>query len=176
MADCFITIKRSQKAFDYQLLYTEQLFAICSRQYWLKMCGELDLDPSGPLPKALPPAQLERFTLLSTASIYDEKSRDWREWFKAAGESLPATARIQHFSHMLLALEAARHHQGIALTNDYMLNKLEEQQELVKLPCHSLTTGDSFYFAYKTSRRNEPALRVLRDWLVEQAVGAGLLR
>lgn len=179
VADCFITIHRSQKAFDYELLYTEQLFAICSRPYWLKICSMLDRGPPDRDPSATPlpsltAAEVAQFPLLSTVSIYDEKSRDWQEWFKAAGERMPDETRLQHFSHMLLALEAARHHQGIALTNDYMMENREEHQELVKLPCHRLTTGDEFFFACKTSRRGEPAIQLLKRWLVDQAVASGL--
>jgi hypothetical protein len=35
-------------------------------------------------------------------------------------------------------------------------------------------TGDSFYFAWKTSRRRERSLQLLRRWLVDEAIAGGL--
>ena len=75
---------------------------------------------------------------------------------------------------MLLALEAARFHQGIALTNDYMLSTRKDSEDFVRVPCHSVMTGDSFYFAWKTSRRRERSLQLLRRWLVDEAIAGGL--
>ncbi|WP_111497184.1 LysR family transcriptional regulator [Marinobacter bohaiensis] len=175
VADCFITIRTASPAFTYDLLYRERLFPICSRAYWRRICDALDLPPDSD-PKgaaSLTPEQVARFPLLSTFSIYDRESGDWDAWFRVADERLPAGARIQHFSHMLMALEAARYDQGIALTNDYMLSD-EADDNLVRLPCHTLMTGDRFYFAHKTSRRNEPAIRLVRRWLIEQAIASGL--
>jgi DNA-binding transcriptional LysR family regulator len=75
---------------------------------------------------------------------------------------------------MLLALEAARFHQGIALTNDYMLSTRKDSEDFVRLPCHPVMTGDEFYFAWKTSRRKERGIQLLRRWLVSQAIEGGL--
>ncbi|MEX1058229.1 MAG: LysR substrate-binding domain-containing protein, partial [Natronospirillum sp.] len=83
-------------------------------------------------------------------------------------------AQMHQFSHMLLALEAARHHQGIALTNDYMYNAPNDP-DLVRLPGHTYHTGDSFYFAFKTTRRHDPSVQWLRQWLLSEARSSGLL-
>lgn len=90
---------------------------------------------------------------------------------------MPTGTRVQHFSHMLLALEAARFHQGgIALTNDYMLSTRKDSEDFVRLPTHSVVTGDKFYFAWKTSRRRERGIQTLRRWLVDEAIRGGGLR
>lgn len=181
VADCFITLNAGVPAFSYDVLYRERLFPVSSRQYWQRICRELGLqEPSSDRPEedvlALSPNQLAVYPLLSTHSIYGRRAGDWEEWFKAAGASLPGAARIQHFSHMLLALEAARFHQGIVLTNDYMLSNQSDKDDFVKLPCVPLETGDVFYLAYKTSRRREPGIRLLRRWLVDEADRSGLRR
>ena len=82
--------------------------------------------------------------------------------------------QVFHSSHMLLSLEAARFHQGIALTNDYMLSTRKDSSDFVRLPCHSVMTGDIFYFAWKTSRRRERGIQLLRRWLVAEAISSGL--
>jgi DNA-binding transcriptional LysR family regulator len=76
---------------------------------------------------------------------------------------------------MLLALEAARFHQGVALTNDYMLSTRRDSEDFVRLPAHSVATGDTFYFAWKTSRRQERGIQTLRRWLVDEAIRSRLL-
>jgi len=35
-------------------------------------------------------------------------------------------------------------------------------------------TGDIFYFAWKTSRRRERGIQLLRRWLVSEAINSGL--
>lgn len=165
VADSFITISTDSPAYSYDLLYSEQLFPVCSRQYWQAMSGD-----------SLEVADIARHPLLSTFSIYNRTCGDWEAWFAHAGASVPSATRVQHFSHMLLALEAARYHQGIALTNDYMLSNRDDAGDFVRLPLHRVVTGDSFYFASKTSRRQEPGLRALRQWVLAHAEDSGLLK
>ena len=174
IADCFLTVRFSQRGYQSRRLYVEQLFAICSRHYWqqiqkcLKDDGLIEYDE----PQALKPEWLLRFRLLSAASLFDLPGEDWRRWFADAGSELPPPTRLHHFSHMLLAHEAARHDQGIALSNDYMIDTAADL-DLVRLPVPPMATGDEFHLAYKTSRRNEPAIRALTGWLEEQAARSG---
>lgn len=176
VADCFITIHKESPAYSYELLYVERLFPVCSQDYWQRIRRELEreMDVTRRNEPAMTTAEIARFPLLSTHSIYDKAAGDWEAWYRAVDEPIPTGARVQHFSHMLLALEAARFHQGIALTNDYMLSTREDSEEFVRLPSHSLITGDKFYFAWKTSRRREPGIQIMRRWLVSQAIEGGL--
>jgi len=176
VADCFITIKPTSAAFSYDLLYTERLFPVCSQDYWRRLRRELGRDSKieGRDEPQVTPGEVAQFPLLSTHSIFDKAAGDWEAWYRVAEQPIPAGARIQHFSHMLLALEAARFHQGIALTNDYMLSTRRDSEEFVRLPSHFVMTGDTFYFAWKTSRRQERGIQLLRRWLVDQAIESGL--
>jgi LysR family transcriptional regulator, glycine cleavage system transcriptional activator len=176
VADCFITIRPTSPAFSYELIYTERLFPVCSQDYWQRIRRELgrDSEVEGRDEPPLTVDDVSRFPLLSTHSIFDRAAGDWEAWYKAVDQSIPSTARIQHFSHMLLALEAARFHQGVALTNDYMLSTRKDSEEFVRLPTHPVMTGDSFYFAWKTSRRREKGIQILRRWLVDEAIRGGL--
>ncbi|GGC65979.1 LysR family transcriptional regulator [Marinobacter halophilus] len=176
VADCFITIHTAPPAYSYELLYTERLFPVCSQDYWQRIRRELgrDVEPEGWGEKPLSPEDVARFPLLSTHSIFDKAAGDWQAWYRDVNAPLPPGARVQHFSHMLLALEAARFHQGIALTNDYMLSTRKDSEDFVRLPTHSVVTGDKFYFAWKTSRRQERGIQTLRRWLVDEAIRGGL--
>jgi DNA-binding transcriptional LysR family regulator len=176
VADCFITIKPASAAFSYELLYTERLFPVCSQDYWQRIRRELGRDSrvEGRDEPELSVDEVSEFPLLSTHSIFDKAAGDWEAWYRGVDRKIPGKARIQHFSHMLLALEAARFHQGIALTNDYMLSMRKDSGDFVRLPCHFVMTGDKFYFAWKTSRRREKGIQLLRRWLVDEAIQSGL--
>jgi len=176
VADCFITIHTTAPAYSYEHLYTERLFPVCSQDYWQRIRRELgrDAEPEGRDESPVSPEDIARFPLLSTHSIFDKPAGDWQAWFRDVEQPLPSAARVQHFSHMLLALEAARFHQGIALTNDYMLSTRKDSEDFVRLPTHSVVTGDKFYFAWKTSRRRERGIQMLRRWLVDEAIRGGL--
>ena len=175
VADCFITIHPTVPAYSYEHLYTERLFPVCSQDYWQRIRRELGREePEGRDEQPLSSDEVARFPLLSTHSIFDKPAGDWEAWYRETGEPIPDSARIQHFSHMLLALEAARFHQGIALTNDYMLSTRKDSADFVRLPTHSVITGDKFYFAWKTSRRREKGIQMLRRWLVDEAIQGGL--
>ena len=176
VADCFITIHRDSRAYSYDLLYEERLFPVCSQDYWQRMRRELgrDVEPERRDEQPVSPGEMAGFPLLSTHSIFDRPAGDWEAWYSAVGELMPTGTRVQHFSHMLLALEAARFHQGIALTNDYMLSTRKDSEDFVRLPTHTVVTGDKFYFAWKTSRRRERGIQTLRRWLVDEAIRGGL--
>ena len=173
VADCFITLDNAQRGFTTELIYSERLFAICSKTFWQRMQDEQPQFDWASQTELLDPGVLAGYPLLSIHSIYGQRGEDWRRWYAAAGAQLPDNARLHHFSHMLLALEAARHHQGIALTNDYM-HDVDDDGDLMMLPFHSLHTSDSFYLAYKTSRQHEPGIRLLSQWLVQQSKASGL--
>ncbi len=176
VADCFITLDVDQRGFSSALLYSERLFAICSRRFWDGMCEDLARAGliDGDRPEHLEAHWLLRFPLLSASSIAGQPGADWELWLGAKGCGPTNDTRMQYFSHMLMAHAAARHHQGIALSNDYMLEA--DDADLVRLPAHTARTGDRFVVAHKTSRRNESGIRRLKQWLVQQADTSGLLR
>ncbi len=174
VADCFITTRPDSPAYSSELLYVERLFPVCSQEYWQRMCRKLGWDATGDRDRFLTPELIARFPLLSSHSIFERMAGDWEAWFQAAGQPLPGDVRIQHFSHMLLAQEAARFHQGIVLTNDYMLDSRQDAADFVRLSSHPVVTGERFYFTWKTSRRQERGIRILQRWLVDEAIRSGL--
>ncbi|QFI53564.1 LysR family transcriptional regulator [Aeromonas simiae] len=153
VADCFITVSPEGRGYMHDLLYRERLIPVCSRRLLQQVEGEW-------------PTALWQLPLLSIQAIYKEKGEDWRRWAEAGALAIPPVARMHHFSHILLALEAASWDQGVALINDYMLQA--DDPTLARLPLHALETGDNFYFVCKRSRAHEPAISRLRQWLWEE--------
>ncbi|WP_116918687.1 hypothetical protein [Tamilnaduibacter salinus] len=56
-----------------------------------------------------------------------------------------------------------------------MLSHQDDRESFVRLPGPVLITGDRFYIAHKTSRRNESTIRRLRHWLIQEATASGLM-
>ncbi|HIF9450408.1 TPA: LysR substrate-binding domain-containing protein [Photobacterium damselae] len=161
VADCFITAYPPEKNFVKEFLYDEHLYPYCSPVLWNQIKG-----------KALPEA-LWSYNLLSASSNFyeSEPGQDWHIWCELGGFELPSQVKINYFSHMLLAAEAVRYHQGIAFLNDFFSTDQDKQQYLVRIPMHDLPTGDSLYFVYKKTREKQKNIKVLSAWLKEQCVG-----
>ncbi len=154
---CFITVQKPKRNYMAVKLYAETLYPVCSHKIWKEIQDQ-----------SIPDA-LWQYPILSTDSIYRERGKDRAEWCKAGGYTLPNDVDVQHFSQMLLAIEAARYDQGIAFANDFMLNERDKAQDLVYIPSHGLETGDSFYFVHKKNRAKQASDRQT-DQLVKAAV------
>lgn len=166
-ADCFITIENEKRGFEFDWFYTERLFPVCSHSFYQDLISELGVETTEELETLLKqqPEVLGKFPLITSYSMYERYAEDWRRWYGEQQRTLPEDINFHRFSHLMLAHEAAAHSLGIALVNDYMFNETTPEDGLIKLPCTAHNAQDSFYIAYKYSRRHEPALTQLRNWL-----------
>ncbi|NLV00447.1 LysR family transcriptional regulator [Marinomonas sp. UCMA 3892] len=170
-ADFFITTEKEKRGFQFELLYQEELFPVCSQNYIETIKNKLGAVTHQELVNKLSstPSCIAQFPLITSYSIYDCHIEDWKRWFANLKHTLPEHIQFHRFSHLMLAYEAAKHSLGIALVNDYMMNEKEDETPLVKLPCSAFKTGENFYIAYKESRKDEEAIRSLRGWLKKEA-------
>lgn len=155
--DCFITIDPPQQDAVRQFLFTEKLFPACSQKLWQQIKQQQ-------LPEAL-----WQFPLLSVQYAKQQQlGDDWRLWCQRGGFTLPEQAKFSHFSHVLLAVEAARYNLGITLIDNFILSAQDQGQGLVRIPMHELITGDDFYFVYRQSAANQSDMINLGRWLKQQ--------
>ncbi|WP_034733330.1 LysR substrate-binding domain-containing protein [Pseudidiomarina atlantica] len=160
-ADCFITTKPPKTGFVIWHLYDETLRPYCAPALWSEL---RDLEDQ---------TQIANYPLLSAASTFasQEPGKDWQVWFETFGSKIPAHTKIHHFSHLLLASEAAKYGQGIALLNEFMTTARERESELFELPFNSIKTDDSFYFIYPEAYARNPSHEALTDWLISLCKG-----
>ncbi|WP_137170222.1 LysR substrate-binding domain-containing protein [Marinomonas sp. FW-1] len=170
-ADFFITIENEKRGFLFDHVYQEELFPVCSHSYYETIKNKLGTVTNQELTSKLnnDPSLLAQFPLITSYSIYDRHTEDWKRWFGNINRPLPEGIQFHQFSHLMLAYEAAKHSLGIALVNDYMMSEKHDQTTLVKLPCSAFKTGDNFYTAYKESRKDEEVIKSFRDWLRKEA-------
>ncbi|RUO77527.1 LysR substrate-binding domain-containing protein [Idiomarina seosinensis] len=156
-ADCFITTQPPATGYQRFHLYDETLKPYCSKELWSEVHQLKTAD------------ELIKYPLLSAISAFasGKPGTDWQRWFKQVNIQLPAKAKIHHFSHLLLAAEAAKYGQGIALLNEFMTTEQERAESLFELPFHGIKTEDSFYFVYPSTTAQSPGLEALASWLVK---------
>lgn len=157
VADCFITTTPPKGEFVSLFLFAEKLYPACGKGMWQQLKNQ-----------SLP-NELWKHPLLSVQ--YDESEQrstnDWQQWCKSGGFELPKNVRVNHFSHVILAAEAARYNLGITLIDAFFIAS-QHDNHLVKLPLHGVETGCKFYFVYKKSRAKQTDIITLSRWLKAQ--------
>lgn len=109
--------------------------------------------------------------------LVDSDDPGWAQWFATAGAMAPAPARGAHsyLGTQLLAAQAAIAGHGAAiLTPAYFRDQLA-RRELIQ-PFDILAEDPiSVWLVYPERRRNAPAVRAFRDWLLGEmrALGEG---
>lgn len=158
VADCFITVSPPKRNFISQFLYTEKLYPVCGQKLWQQIRDK-------PLPDTL-----WQHPLLSVqySDPNENLGEDWLRWCERGGFELPEDVKMSHFSHVLLAAEAARYDLGITLINNYLMTDQDRQHNFVRIPMHELLTGDNFYFVYKKTRAKQTDIVKLGRWLKQQ--------
>ncbi len=94
---------------------------------------------------------------------------DWRDWFRAAGETIGEMPPFRfHFATQQMLAAAAIAGQGVALlTPDFFRAELESGR-LVQLSSVLLADVESYYLVCLTSRREVPKIKAFRTWLTEE--------
>lgn len=93
----------------------------------------------------------------------------WPEFLnqKYAGAEA-TTQRNLHFSQTSLSIEAALAGQGIALASQFLVAQELESGHLIQVVAGVLRGVDDFYLLARSSRRRQPAVDVVRKWLLSQ--------
>ncbi|MGB2740548.1 MAG: LysR substrate-binding domain-containing protein [Cognaticolwellia sp.] len=158
VADCFITVNPPKRNFVNHFLYTEKLYPVCGKNLWQQIRDK-------PLPETL---WQQPLLSVKYSDSNEHLGEDWLRWCKRGGFELPEEVKTSHFSHVLLAAEAARYDLGIALIDNYLMTDQDRQHNFVRIPMHELLTGDDFYFVYKNTRAKQTDIVKLGNWLKQQ--------
>jgi len=98
----------------------------------------------------------------------DARLPDWDAWLAAVGVEDVDTSRGAHFSHALLALEAAVDGQGVVLTYDFIAEADLAAGRLLAPFDFSLAARSAYWVVCPESRADEPCVAAFRDWLLEE--------
>lgn len=107
--------------------------------------------------------------LLRAPLLHEESDAHWRSWFSACGVACPEHIPGPRLWHAHLAIEAARHGQGIALANPFLLgDDLATGRLAPVLNKHlggRIALG-AYAFTARADRWQSPAVGELRRWLL----------
>lgn len=95
----------------------------------------------------------------------------WDEWLNHfTNISQDARKKIPkiHFDQTLLAIDAAKHGQGMVLSNTVLVEKELAQQDLIEPFGHMLSNDKNFYLVHPKQRVLSSAAKILKAWLLEQ--------
>lgn len=136
---------------DVALLYSDEARLYCSPEYAHKLCLRS-------------PEDLVRATLLHTTL-----QPHWQSWFgqfSQLSEAQIAAIPGQHFDQSILAIETARHGQGVVLSSA-ILTETEVREgtlcEPFELP---LSVGKGYYVVHPKGAELRPAAAMLKRWLL----------
>ncbi|WP_397452427.1 LysR substrate-binding domain-containing protein [Pseudomonas sp. NA-150] len=136
------------------LLYQDQARLYCSPGYAVRMGLKTAND-------------LRRVTLLH--STLHPHWGDWLARFSdISHEEVAAMAGI-HFDQSLMAIEAARHDQGVVLTSPMLTEEEVSSGVLIEPFSQRLLLAKGFYVVQPLSSTSRPAVRALKDWLIAEA-------
>jgi LysR family glycine cleavage system transcriptional activator len=145
----------NDSALDVTLLYSDEARLYCSPEYARKV----DLKK---------PEDLVRATLLHTTL-----QPHWQSWFRQFSQLTDTEVAAipgQHFDQSILAIETARHGQGVVLSSA-ILTEAEIRDgtlcEPFRLP---LSVGKGYYVVHAKGAELRPATALLKRWLLSLRV------
>lgn len=102
-----------------------------------------------------------------SAKFIDLQGLDvWNDWFNAFKLVMPEK-QTQYFSHTILIMQAVLSGQGIALLGETLIKKELTSGQLVKISDEPMSfEEDGFYFSWHKRRKNDPNIRLLKNWLL----------
>jgi LysR family transcriptional regulator, glycine cleavage system transcriptional activator len=116
------------------------------------------------------PADLSRHMLLhdDTGDLYDNEPF-WDVWLREAGVNGVDSRRGPHFSHAVLAFEAAIDAVGVVATMPVLAAEDLATGRLIAPFDLRVPLASAYYLVCHESASTRPAVALFRDWLLEEA-------
>jgi LysR family glycine cleavage system transcriptional activator len=139
---------------DVQLLHQDDARVYCSPHYLEQLGLHAPLD-------------LRRATLL-----HNTLHPHWDQWLERfAGIGREQVQQIPgiHFDQSLMAIEAARRHQGVVITSEWLTQEEVASGALVEPFEQRLPLSKGYYVVQPKHSIPRPTVQALKEWLVNQA-------
>jgi LysR family transcriptional regulator, glycine cleavage system transcriptional activator len=115
-------------------------------------------------------SDLERHTLLQ----HTTRPNAWRDWFAAAGAASIDCMKGPRFEHISMAIQAAIAGIGVAVLPRFLIEDELAAGRLV-LPFDIIVQSEhAYYLIHPEEKRDVPAVRAFRDWLLAESRADGL--
>ncbi|WP_084419792.1 LysR substrate-binding domain-containing protein [Henriciella litoralis] len=113
--------------------------------------------------------------LCAAPLLHEEDRQQWSAWLKSNGVAAGAPSGGVILWHAHLAIAGAKQGRGVALTNSYLVGKDLIEGRLVELQIDNAVNAPvgRYCFVCREDRWNDPALRLLRQFLLKCAQAGG---
>ncbi|MFC3676134.1 LysR substrate-binding domain-containing protein [Ferrovibrio xuzhouensis] len=109
------------------------------------------------------PEDLFRIPLLQQST----RLKTWPDWFALQGIACPPVPLGPRYGQFAMVVQAAVVGMGAAIVPRFLVERELENGDLVIPFPQSLGSNQAYCLFYPEARRNDPALRAFRDWLLE---------
>lgn len=114
--------------------------------------------------------------LTKTSLIVNTLHPCWDEWldhFSGINQKERQAITKIHFDQTLLAIDAAKHGQGVVISNRALVQKELKLNELVEPFDYKLTNNKNFYLVHPKQIKLSPAAKKLKTWLLDEFERSG---
>lgn len=114
---------------------------------------------------ALAPARIAELALLQQST----RPYAWRQWFASLELNVSRDLGGPRYELFSMLAQAAVHEMGLALIPPFLIQRELREGSLVIANTHELRSPKAYYLAIPERHRELAALRIFRDWLMQQA-------
>lgn len=99
--------------------------------------------------------------------VHETRPKAWKRWAKTSGISLPENSKVTRLDSMIAVVRAAERGIGAALVPVPLADQWFKQGSIVRLFKQELVADLSYYLVCKEERAVDEAVRLLRDWILQ---------
>ena len=105
--------------------------------------------------------------------VHETRPKAWKHWSKSAGIELPKDSKVTRLDSMIAVVRATERGLGAAMVPVPLANQWFKQGSIVRLFNTELVADVSYYLVYKQERAGDPAVCLLRDWILQKFADPG---
>jgi LysR family glycine cleavage system transcriptional activator len=98
--------------------------------------------------------------------IHETYPMAWKQWSKSAGIELPANSKATRLDSMIAVVRACERGLGAALVPVPLADLWFKHGSIVRLFSQQLVTEASYYLVVREDRARDPAVSLLKDWIL----------
>lgn len=105
--------------------------------------------------------------------VHETRPKAWKHWSKSAGIALPKDSKVTRLDSMIAVVRAVERGIGAAMVPVPLADQWFKQGSIVRLFDKELVADVSYYLVYKEDRAEDPAVCLLRDWILQKFADPG---
>jgi LysR family transcriptional regulator, glycine cleavage system transcriptional activator len=105
--------------------------------------------------------------------IHETYPMAWKQWSKSAGIELPENSKATRLDSMIAIVRACERGLGAALVPVPLADLWFKYGSIVRLFSQQLVTEASYYLVVREDRARDPAVSLLKDWILRNFREAG---